>query len=53
VAIVVREKITFLTGVHDAYPEFTHTWDWFKSHFDHISDFGNYEIWEWRSEAEK
>jgi len=46
VGVVVREKVTFLPEIHDAYPQFPLTWAWFTSHFDHVSDFGNYEIWE-------
>src|SRR5262249_36719994 len=53
VTIVVREKVTHLGEVHDAYPQFHRTWDWFKSHFTHVSDFGNYEIWEWSSGGDK
>ena len=53
VTIVVREKATFLSAVHDAYPQFPRTWDWFESHFAHASDFGNYEVWEWKSGGEK
>ena len=46
VGVVVREKVTFLPEIHDAYPQFPRTWAWLTSHFDHVSDFGNYEIWE-------
>jgi 4-amino-4-deoxy-L-arabinose transferase-like glycosyltransferase len=45
VGIVVREKVTFLTEIHDSYAQFPRTWGWFTSHFDHVSDYGNYEIW--------
>ena len=46
VGIVVREKVTFLPEIQDAYPQFLRTMDWLTSHFDHVRDFGNYEIWE-------
>jgi len=46
IGVVVREKVTYLPEVHDAYPRFPRTWAWFTSNFDHVSDFGNYEIWE-------
>ena len=46
IGIVVREKVTYLPEVHDAYPRFPRTWAWFTSNFNHVSDFGNYEIWE-------
>lgn len=53
VRIVIREKVTFLTGVHDSYAQFPRTWGWFTSHFDHLSDYGNYEIWKRRPEAQR
>jgi hypothetical protein len=46
VGVVVREKVTFLPEIQDAYPQFPRTWAWLTSQFDHVSDFGNYEIWE-------
>jgi hypothetical protein len=49
IGVVVREKVTYLPEVHDAYPRFPRTWAWFTSNFDHVSDFGNYEIWERQS----
>jgi hypothetical protein len=51
VGVVVREKVTYLTGVHDAYAQFPRTWGWFTSHFDHVSDYGNYEIWKRRPDG--
>ena len=53
VRVVVREKVTFLPDVHDAYPQFPRTWAWFTSHFEHAKDFGNYEVWEWRADGSK
>jgi hypothetical protein len=51
IGVVVREKVTYLQGVYDAYAQFPRTWAWFTLHFDHVSDFGNYEIWERRSDG--
>jgi Dolichyl-phosphate-mannose-protein mannosyltransferase len=51
VGIIVREKVTFLHEVHDAFTQFPRTWAWFTSHFDHVSDFGNYEVWERRRDG--
>ena len=46
IGVVVREKVTYLPEVREAYPRFPRTWAWFTSNFNHVSDFGNYEIWE-------
>jgi hypothetical protein len=46
VSVVVREKVTYLSENHDAYSRFPRIWAWFTSDFEHVSDFGNYEIWE-------
>ncbi len=51
VGVVVREKTSFLREVHDAYPQFSLTWRWFTANFDHVADFGNYEVWERRPDA--
>jgi 4-amino-4-deoxy-L-arabinose transferase-like glycosyltransferase len=48
VGVVVREKVMFLPEMRDAYTHFPRTWAWFTSNFSHVSDFGNYEIWERR-----
>ena len=48
VGVVVREKVTYLPEVHDSYSQFPRTWAWFTNHFDHVKDFGNFEIWERR-----
>ena len=53
IGVVVREKVTFLAEVHEAYAQFPRTWGWFTSHFEHVSDFGNYEIWERRHDSPK
>lgn len=49
VAIIVREKVTHLTQVRDAYPQFPRTWQWFTANFDHMKDYGIYEVWARRS----
>jgi hypothetical protein len=51
IGVVVREKVTFLSVVHDSYSQFPRTWAWFTNHFDHVKDFGNFEIWERRPDG--
>jgi 4-amino-4-deoxy-L-arabinose transferase-like glycosyltransferase len=50
--LVVREKV-MAEGmqVRDPYALFPRTWAWFTGHFDHVRDFGNYEIWERRHDG--
>jgi len=48
IGIVVREKVTYQPVIHDAYPLFPRTWSWFQTNFEHVTDFGNYEIWQRR-----
>lgn len=53
VAMIIREKVTFLPEVHDAYAHFPRTWGWFQSNFEHVADYGNYEIWKRSSDSPK
>jgi len=46
ISFVVREKVTYLPENGKSYSGFPRLWAWFTSRFEHISDFGNYEIWE-------
>jgi hypothetical protein len=49
ISLVVREKV-MAEGmkVRNPYALFPRTWAWFTDNFDHVADFGDYEIWERR-----
>jgi hypothetical protein len=51
VSIAVREKVTFLLRGPEVYARLPRTWAWFTASFDHVSDFGNYEVWERKSDG--
>lgn len=53
IGVVVREQVTFTPEVRDAYALFPRTWAWFTEHFDHVRDFGNFEIWERRPDGSR
>ena len=46
VQIVVREKVNFLKEDGNTYQKFPRLWTWFTTHFQHVAEFGNYEVWE-------
>jgi len=46
VQIVVREKVKFMKEDGDTYQKFPRLWTWFTTRFQHVAEFGNYEVWE-------
>jgi hypothetical protein len=51
VSVVVREKNTYLPEVASSYKSFPLIWGWFTRGFRQVAEFGNYEIWERKVEA--
>jgi hypothetical protein len=46
IRLIVREKVMAEPlPIPDPYAVFPRTWAWFTDNFDHIRDFGNFEIW--------